>query len=486
MPRRSRRALGWAWSLGLAAALGPAGAAWASAGDTYGYGARAGGLSGAMTALADDHAALFYNPAGMSLGAPTMAVGLLTTFDEVQIRRKRRPAGYDLPDLGTSSPAIPSNARLGAPGDVDDIPNLYSLLVGATGSFGLSRLRVGVSVLLPLNQLGHQRTTFPDEREQYYSNRLSWTLLGERSEHQTILVGGSWMLLDWLAVGFGVSVLPSAETASRVYLADALRQDEVEMAVDNHQTASTGLQVGVLARPTAALRLGASYRTENAFAMRIRNEVQVKGFQGDPSSFPLIQDVTMVVNYQPAQASFGAAWQGARWTASADAVWARWSRALDHQGLRSGALRDTVAARLGAELRDNPSRTLRLGVGWEPTPVPAQTGRTNYVDNDRLRFALGGSHVIELLGEAGVEVVWYAQAQVLLARDTDKARLASHPVCAPGVDQLCDEIADDTPNPLTGAPEPAFAGLQTGSPGFPGWVSYGSLLAVGLELRWSF
>ncbi|MEY3014039.1 MAG: hypothetical protein RIT45_2774, partial [Pseudomonadota bacterium] len=74
----------------------------------------------------------------------------------------------------------------------------------------------------------------------------------------------------------------------------------------------------------------------------------------------------------------------------------------------------------------------------------------------------------------------------LLPRDIDKDQLDTYPACAPGVATLCDEIADDTPNPNTGKPEPAFAGLQTGNPGFPGWQSYGTLLAFGLDLRWRF
>lgn len=457
----------------------------ASVGDLFGFGTRGGATCGAQTALADDHTALFYNPAGMSLGAPGMGVGLGVTLDDVTIRMKRRPTGYDLPDLGTGSPAIPSGYRLGARGDVTDIPNAYSFLVGATGSFGFTKLRVGVAVMLPFNQIGHQRSHFPDEREQYFSNQLSWELIGERSEHQTILVGASWMLLDWLSIGFGMSVMPTAQTASRVYLADAARQDLVEMSVDNHQTGSTGLQAGLMLLPRDDLRIGLSYRTENGFALDIKNEVQVKGFQEDPSSFPLVQDIHVLVNYVPAQANLGVAWSRAGLTLTGDAAWTQWSAYRNNLGLRSTGFSDVVSARLGLEYKDSPSRTLRVGLGWEPSPVPPQTGRTNYVDNDRVRLGLGSAHGLELLGQA-VEVSWYAQVHVLLPRDTDKELLDVHPVCAPGVTALCDEIADDTPNPTTGKEEPAYAGLQTGNPGFPGWQSYGTLLAFGVDLKWRF
>ena len=233
----------------------------ANVGDIYGFGSRGGALCGAVSALADDHTALFYNPAGMSFGQPGMGIGLGVSLDDVTIRMKQRPNGYDLPNLGTASAAIPSGSRLGTRGDILNIPNNYSFLVGATGSFGITRLRFGVAVMLPFNQIGHQRSHFADEREQYFSNNLSWELIGERSEHQTILVGGSWMLLDWVSIGFGLSVMPTAKTDSRVYLADAARQDQVVMTVDNHQTGATGLQAGLVLKPIESLRLGLSYRT---------------------------------------------------------------------------------------------------------------------------------------------------------------------------------------------------------------------------------
>ncbi len=481
-----RRARAWLLaalaSLALAA---PPRAAGANVGDLYGFGSRGGALCGAVSSLADDHTALFYNPAGMSFGQPGMGVGLGVSLDDVTIRMKMRPSGYDLPNLGSASPAIPSGARLGTRGDVLDIPNNYSFLVGAMGSFGLTRLRVGVAVMLPFNQIGHQRSHFADEREQYFSNNLSWELIGERSEHQTILVGGSWMLLDWVSIGFGMSVMPTAKTDSRVYLADAARQDQVVMTVDNHQTGATGLQAGLVLKPTDALRFGLSYRTENAFSMSIRNEVQVKGFQEDPSSWPLVQNVKVVVNYVPAQANVGVAMQRGALTLAADAAWTAWSQMIGSDGLRGTGFHDTISVRAGAEWISGPSRTLRVGLGWEPSPVPAQTGRTNYVDNDRIRLGVGSSHGLELLGK-DVEIGWYAQVHGLLPRDTDKEQLASYPACAPGVTSLCDEIPDDTPNPSTGKPEPAFAGLQTGNPGFPGWQSFGTLLAFGVDVRWRF
>ena len=42
------------------------GSAYAGSFDVFGYGARGIGLGGAMTATADDHTAVYYNPAGLA------------------------------------------------------------------------------------------------------------------------------------------------------------------------------------------------------------------------------------------------------------------------------------------------------------------------------------------------------------------------------------------------------------------------------------
>ena len=99
--------------------------------------------------------------------------------------------------------------------------------------------------------------------------------------------------------------------------------------------------------------------------------------------------------------------------------------------------------------------------------------------------SIGGGQPIELFGRK-LTASWSVQLHHLLARDVNKSKESKAPVCNPGVTALCDEIADDTPHPETGALEPSFEGLQTGNPGFPGWISSGMLLAVGLDLTWSF
>ncbi len=453
--------------------------------DLYGAGARGGGRAGAMTAVADDHTALYYNPAAMLLGGPGVSIGSLVAMDDVRIRLKPRPAGYDLPDLGDGSAAIPSQYRLNKRADTDDIINTYGLVLGGTTKLGHDDLRLGVCVLLPFTRIARQVSRFADEREQYFSNRLDFELYGERSQHPVILAAIAYRFTKLLSIGAGVNVLPGADTVASVYLADATKQDEIELVVNNDQAGRVAPHVGVLVTPTDEWRLGLSWRGANYFRLTLRNDIQIMGFQGDADDFPVVQNATAIANFSPAQLAAGVGWQAGSMAASLDAVWMRWSGYIDAQGRTDHGFSDTLSLRLGVEHGAATSTRLRAGLAWEPSAVPVQDERTNYVDNDRLVASIGGGHPLTLFGRA-LQLNWYAQVHHLIAVDTNKRKLAAYPGCASSGKSLCDELPSDMPRADTGQPTKAHEGLQTGNPGFPGWQSWGTLLALGVDLQWRF
>lgn len=452
--------------------------------ELYGASAGSGALGQAVTARSSDWASLWYNPGGLGFSEPHMAIGTLMSFDDVQVKLKPRPAGYDLPDMGASSAAIPSAYRLSARESTKDVSNLYDFVMGAVGSFGFDNLRMGVAVSLPMTRLGQQNSHFADEREQYGSNRLNFELYGDRSQHQVILVGVGYKVLSWLSAGVSLSVMPAGTAVSTVYLDDAGRQQDVRVSVHNDQLGRTAPIVGLSAEPTDNLRLGLSWRSGNFFRLDIQNNIQIKGFQTDSKSFPIQQNVHMVLNASPSQLAGGAAFTYDRWNVAADAVWLRWSEYVDTQNELAG-FRDTLSLRLGTQYKATDDRTLRAGLQWEPTPVPNQTGRTSYVDNDRVVLSVGAAHQIEVFRRP-VILSWFLGLHHLLARDTNKKALSSYPNCKPGVTTVCDEVPDSTQDPATQQPAPAAQGLQTGSPGFPGWTSFGNILAFGVDMQWRF
>lgn len=479
---------GRAGGLVVAAALGVSlWSASASAGplDIFGLSARSMAMGGAMTGDATDFSSLYYNMAGMVHAEPNVGMGLLIGLDDVNVRLKARPPGYDLPDLGQSAAAIPSRYRLRARQGTEDIPDTYGFFIGAVSSLGIKGLRVGGMAYLPVNRLGLQQTHFADEREQYFSNSLDFELLGGRSQHQVVIVGAAYALTEWLSVGGGLSFLPSTAGTNYVYIDNPTDQSNVQVALNQEQKGNVAPHAGLMLGPVEGWRVGLSYRGENHMSVDVENEVQIRGFQESEGGFPVIQQLPNALAYSPHQLALGVSSTRGGLTWSADVTWSLWSRYLNNQSERGAGFEDTFTPRLGVEYPLYPWFTLRSGAAYEASPVPAQTGRTNYVDNSRLIISLGSGHPLELF-DAPVEVSWVGQLHYLVPRDTQKAVRSRWPSCTPGERALCDELPDDAPDPVTGQPVPEHAGLQTGNPGFPGFSSGGLLLALSLDLRWRF
>ncbi len=451
--------------------------------DVYGLGARASAMGNTGTAVADDYSATYYNPAGLALAQPSVSAGVMLTYSDVAIRLKDRPAGYDLPDLGSKSSAIPTKYRLNARSDTTDMPSTYALQFGGVVAPWMDQLRLGFAVGLPINSIGEQTARFSDEREQYFSNRLDFELLGHRQQQLSVLLAAGYRVTDWLAVGIGASLLPNSGTTAQVYLADAARQEQIQMTVANQQKWNPTVHAGLMLLPSARWQFGLVWRGQNAFNLDIENKLQIKGFQGAATGFPITQDAHFVMNFTPHQFVAGAAYKDGRLLGTLDIIRSLWSYYHDSVGDKAG-FTDTWSARLGGQWQATELTYLYAGLRYEQTPVPDQTGRTNYVDNDRLGVSGGARHRF-VMGERNVEVGWYVSIQRLLARDTNKAQ-GPYQTCAPNVTKVCDEVPDNMTDPVSGKAVPQAQGLQTGNPGFPGFLSYGTILAVGLDLRIPF
>jgi hypothetical protein len=154
--------------------------------------------------------------------------------------------------------------------------------------------------------------------------------------------------------------------------------------------------------------------------------------------------------------------------------YALWSDYKDRHGETPGdddpdlAFDDVFSGSAGVRHQRGPLRSF-LDFTYEPTPVPPQVGRRNYVDNDRVGALLGADYefeVVKLPFRVGAQV----QGQRLLHRyqAKDNARIV-------------DELPDGTLN-SNGDPVPEAAGLQTNNPGWPGFASEGWILGGALTV----
>ncbi len=469
----------WALMVGSALSL-MAMSAQANPFDTYGAGARSTAMGGAQVASGHNAMSIYDNVAGLA-GAPVeLRAGLFATWADTPIKLYDRPDGYDIPDLGTRTPTLPSADTREARQDTDSIDPLYGIQVGMTTDFGGTDTRGGVMVMLPTNDLLQLQSQFPDERERIYSNQLSHEVIGSRVHRPVIEFGAARQMTDRIAFGVGGTYLPGAMVGTTAYVRDPADQSDVDINLDGHTTNNWGLLTGVIVDATDDLSLGLAYRGGLDFGIEGANVIQVRGINATEEEST--QELDWVPISTPSSIRGGLAWEVGSLELSLDGRYTFWSNYRNTHN-EEADFNNTLEGRLGAEWRYSPDTRLRAGLGAIPSPVPEQDGRTNYVDNTRLMASVGGAHEFGVMDRT-MEVSWYVQAQHLLERQTHKRAQGSYPACDPGVRVLCDEVPDDTSDPTTGEPYEEAQGLKTGNPGFPGFSSGGWLGMVGIELRY--
>ncbi len=468
----------------ITAALTSVSSAGADTFTSFGAGSRSIALAGSGAALNDNSSAVFSSPANMAFGEPGLDIGFVAAVNRLTIKLSPRPTGYDPPDLGSASPVVPYRYRLTARRDPPRPPGVAGFSVGTTTSLGVSWLRLGVLLFLPVTGLGSQATYFSDEREQYFSNTLHATLYGDQLSSEQTMVAASFRLLPNLAVGGGMRFAIDSRSDASVLQPDTT--DQTRQYIDLHT--STGFAVGALASASGRLihdrlRWSATFRDRTVSQVQGVSIVQVNGFQGT-TEYPFSQPMRFTLEYLPRQIVLAGAWQDQRWAASLDATFSQWSDFHDEAGMPAG-FHDTWTVAAGGEWRVDDLTRLRGGLGYRPTPVPNQDGRTNYVDNDMWILGLGLTRELNI-DDQHLDIAAFGQLQAAVPRTTRKRVLSQYPVCGDGVASLCDEVPDDTRASAGSPPLAEAQGLQTGNPGFPGFSSGGFVEVVGVELAWRY
>jgi len=450
----------------------------------FGTSARSISQAGAGAALAEGYPAVTSCPATMAFGRPSLGVSFLGGPNRLGIALADRPAGYDPPALGGSSPVVPYEYRLRTREDPDDPHDLLGFLVGVSAEPGLPWLRLGLTAYVPLVGIGKQFTYFDDEREQYFSNTLHSTLYDSRLTALQFALGMSVRVRSWLALGAALRFSVNSESHARVFLPSAADQSVQEMNMQVTSGLEPGAIVGLAIRTLHdRLPLAFTFRDELVMSFEGYNEVQIKGFEGT-AQYPFYQPMDFVITYSPREVVWATSLQTDPVDLSLDLTWSQWSHFRDGHNTNQD-FSDTLGVSLGAELRTWGRARLLGGLGWRPSPVPDQTGRTNFVDNDMVRIGLGAAWDVDVLGN-NLELALFSQLHLAVDRQTVKERLDVHPPCAAGVMVVCDEVPDDLLDPYHGQPLATASGLQTGNPGFPGYSSGGWVGIAGIQAQWRY
>lgn len=365
-------------------------------------------LAGAMTARVDDASAIFYNPAGLGFlpGVSVVAGGTLV-FAGAQATAADGTV-YNANPGTFFLPTIYAAAR---------VHDLVSVGLGAFASHGL-----GIDWNNP-----NQAAPFPGR------------FMAQRVSLQTFTLNPTVSVrpLKELSLGAGVDVVMGAVELQR-YL--ALGQDEAKLSLSAGTTA-VGANIGALAQLlNGRLSVGLSYRT-----------VVGLNFDGGRIGFVAPAGVAAALPYTtggakisiPHTLAFGVAGLPTRWLRlSLDMTAMFWSDTRELRVVLSdptGSLtqssasprdwRDAYAGRLGAEVDISQITTLpaklvpkiRLGLGYDQTPVPATTIDASLPDNDRVLVSAGLS--LGRRGLGSIEVGYMAVIAQSRASENPELRL---------------------------------------------------------------
>lgn len=383
MTIRSRRAA--AATLAAALSLALASSELQAAGfSIFEQGARGMGFAGAYTAQTQDPSAIFHNAAGIAF-----LKGKRLYFGGTFVKPSTDFTGADpYPGAGRTET-----------GDVGVIP-LPALYYSQQFT---DRLTFGLGVNAPYGL--KTQWANPDT----YSGRYISSMADLKSVSINPVV--AYKVEDRLAIGVGVDVRFSKVTlARRVPLVNPFTLKVIDVAqVDLRSDWNTGIgfNLGVLAKPTEKLSVGASYRHKvkvDYTGTATFNQIS----SGNATLDGLVkqtlpqgsESLTTGIEF-PGIATVGAAYALDDWTVEADLVWFQWStfnslqlkfpNRPDLNETIPEAYSDAFQYRFGLERRFSDRLAVRGGYFYDNSPSPAASVSPLLPDADRHGFALGAS-----------------------------------------------------------------------------------------------
>lgn len=329
------------------------------------------------------------------------------------------------------------------------------------------RLTLGAYALLPLSSFTTVRGFYNDEREALFSNSLHPELYGDRLTALSTALGAAFKLRPDLSIGASLGLALSNGVSSRTYVRDTTDYDK--LLLDNAVTTRVDVapNVGVRWQPSNTVRFGGVVRPPSAFTLD--TDVTATLPSGTESGTRRRETYA----YVPWRISVGAEVEAIRRGAYAMALvgsvtYAFWSAYEGRHGERPSsygdafAWSDTLTGAIGVRHFYKGVRGF-VDLTYAPTPVPAQTGRSNYVDNDRAGISLGGDIEIPIAGtkiRPGLSLFAHRLVRRHVTKDAS---------------QVKDELPDDAILGSTRDAVPGAHGLQTNNPGWPGFASGGYL-----------
>lgn len=465
-----------------------------------GFNARATGPSAASA---------YFNPALLPQAEQGLELGFLVLNDAINVRLDPRNPSVDVPLENTMSvrdefyplptiwlddgcvpvPRDDPNWR----GCLTDTPARPRQSAGSSGNTqGYAavgyvthllddRWSMGVYTIVRVGGLLRADSFLPDERAQYFSNSLHPELYSDRLNAMSLAFGTGVRITDWLSLGLSFTLNLSNEANATTFIGSSnIINETLVLRTEVDSQIGMAPHFSLLVEPIESLDLSLAVHTPQGLEIIADTATEIALGNRQPVFrknvhfwLPLTLSLgAMLEVYRGGGHVFGVAGTG---------MYKRWSKYENRHGERplpGYEWSDTLAGALGARYSHDEWLDTYLDVTYEPSPVPLQTGRTNYVDNDRFG-TVGGATYTMAVEDWDLSFRFGAQAQLHVLRERHQSKLVPEPG---NPNLVVDEFPDDSPNPQTGEPEEAAAGLQTNNPGWPGFASDGTLVAATLSV----
>ncbi len=450
---------------------------------------------------------LLKNPALMSFRPGGVWLEFSFAPNWLSIRQKDRSSGFDVPEAVYRTDEddwwdrpIPTDLLTHPRDDTKNLSPTYTLNIAAIGSFDVPGLRVGLGATMPLPTMIDFKAWYNDEREQHFSNRLHFERFGEFDHLFTFYPAASYAPMDWLSLGLALKFDLAMALGTGMYLPQGDQWEYAYSAPSGSVTPALRPIAALAFRTPIGLNFGVVYK--HVSYMDVDLDVQIRlwnveeGQNGPQNQFN--QSYRFVVGYEPIEVALGAAYEHGVFTIEAGAAWQHWSAYIDRHGndwthptvneetpqdnWKDPTFSDVFTVHGGGEVWVADFAALRAGIAYYPSPMPDQTGRYNYVDNDLLLYSLGAGFRFQILGRTmTVDVA----AQLFHMRELVVNKSLPDDLQTPE-GGLVDEVPDGMTDYETGEEIPGSDGLQTNNPGFPGYTVGGVLLNMAVMVGMEF
>jgi hypothetical protein len=467
-----------------------------------------GGLNG--RAYGASSASTYFNPAMLPHAREGIEVGWFVLNDAISVTLDGRSHAVDVTETvlrdigGRPLPPVPTvwlergctpvpGATLGCDTALRAQPRQSVSSSGNTRAYqviGLVNhvfdryLSYGLYTLVPLGPYVRANSFFNDEREQYFSNSLHPELYSDRLTAMALSFGVGSQPLDWLSLGVSFTLNLANTAAASTYVGNANDiAGTLQLSTKLDVLAGVAPHFAALIEPTDALHVSVTVHTPQMMSIATTSSTYLPS--GDRQS----AQREAVHAWLPWIAGIGAAYdvyRGERhaWAVTGTGTYQLWSKYTNRQGehpLAGYEWSDIPTVALG--LRHTYQGTCATFVDgvFQPSPVPAQTGRTNYVDNDRIGAAAGVSYDWEPTWLSGARLRFAGQLQMHFLPERYQKKLDPTLPGSSGRQLVVDERPDGVTD-NRGMPVPDAVGLQTNNPGWPGFASKGMLAGGGVSV----